>query len=250
MLHGGGQTRHAWARTAKRLARHGRRVLTADLRGHGDSDWDPSGRYRMGGFVDDVLCLLTDVSGPPPILVGASLGGIAALVAAGENAGLVSALVLVDVVVENDQAGVRRIRDFMSAHLDGFDSLEDVAKVVAAYNPHRQRPPSTLGLRKNLRRGADGRWFWHWDPAFIRTGEHPQNARRVARTRHAAAALRVPVLLVRGGQSDVVTDAGVEDLLSLVRDAKLVDVGRAGHMVAGDDNDVFDSALEVFLDSV
>ena len=49
---------------------------------------------------------------------------------------------------------------------DGFAWLEDVANAIAASNPHRPRPSDLSGLRKNLRL-RDGRWYWHWDPAFI-----------------------------------------------------------------------------------
>ena len=38
---------------------------------------------------------------------------------------------------------------------------------MAAYNPHRPRPKDISGLEKNLRLGEDGRYRWHWDPAFL-----------------------------------------------------------------------------------
>jgi pimeloyl-ACP methyl ester carboxylesterase len=246
LLHGGGQTRHSWDRTAARLAAAGSSAITLDARGHGDSGWHPAQDYAMDGFVDDLLAFLATLD-RPPVLVGASLGGITSLMAAGEHPGLARALVLVDVVVSVESAGVERIMRFLTAHQDGFSSLEDVAASIEAYNPVRRRSRNLDGLRKNVRLREDGRWYWHWDPAFITIDDEPQ--RRIARERlrRAAAALTIPTLIVRGRQSDVVGDAGLADMRRLIPQAQIVEVQQAGHMVAGDDNDVFATRLEGFL---
>jgi pimeloyl-ACP methyl ester carboxylesterase len=246
LLHGGGQTRHSWARTAQRLARDGRAAVAIDARGHGDSDWHPGQDYTLEGFVGD-LGAYVETLDQPPVLVGASLGGITALVAAGDHPGLARGLVLVDVVVRLEPKGVQRIRDFMNADPDGFASLEDVADAIAAYNPVRPRPRSLDGLRKNVRQGEDGRWRWHWDPAFMRIDDEPQRRFDPERLRAAAGRLEIPTLVVRGAQSDVVSDEGMADMMRLVPNAESVDVQAAGHMVAGDDNDIFGAALERFL---
>ncbi len=249
LLHGGGQTRHSWARTAERLARSGRTAIALDARGHGDSDWHPGQDYSIDGFVGDLLAFIATLEGPP-VLVGASLGGITGLVAAGEHPGLVRGLVLVDVVVKVEPAGVGRIRDFLTANREGFASLEDVADAIAAYNPVRKRSRNLDGLRKNVRQRSDGRWYWHWDPAFISNDDEPQRRTNPDRLRRAASQLTIPTLIVRGAQSDVVSDAGMADMLELVPQAQVVDIQAAGHMVAGDDNDVFATRLEEFLASL
>jgi len=181
------------------------------------------------------------------VLVGASLGGITSLVAAGEHPGLARGLVLVDVVVRLEPEGVTRINDFMTAHADGFASLEEVADAIAAYNPLRRRPRNLEGLRKNVRQRSDGRWYWHWDPAFVRIDDEPQRDAGPERLRVAASRVTIPTLVVRGAQSDVVSDEGLADMLRLIPQAESVDVQSAGHMVAGDDNDVFADRLEAFL---
>ncbi len=249
LLHGGGQTRHSWKRTAQRVAARGRTAVVLDARGHGDSDWHPAQDYTLEGFVGDLLKFVGTLD-RPPVLVGASLGGITALIAAGEHPGLASGLVLVDVVVRVEAKGVARIRDFMTAHPQGFASLDDVADAIAAYNPVRPRPRNLDGVRKNVRRRADGRWYWHWDPAFMRIDDEPQRHIDPERLRIAGSQLTIPTLIVRGGQSDVVSDAGLADMLRLVPHAQVVDVQAAGHMVAGDDNDVFAERLEAFLDQI
>jgi pimeloyl-ACP methyl ester carboxylesterase len=246
LLHGGGQTRHSWANTGARLAAAGFDAIALDTRGHGDSGWAPDGDYTLDAFADDLVAFAGTLASAPA-LVGASLGGVTALLAAGEHPGLAAALVLVDVVVEVEPAGVRRIVEFMNAHRDGFGSLDEVADAVAAYNPVRRRPRNLDGLRKNVRQREDGRWYWHWDPAFIRIDDEPQRHIDRDRLRAAARAIDIPTMLVRGGHSDVVSDAGVADMRLLIPHAELVEVGAAGHMVAGDDNDVFTSRLEAFL---
>lgn len=249
LLHGGGQTRHSWKRTAARLASSGWLTIAYDARGHGDSEWDPNGDYTLDAFVADLLALVETLDSAP-VLVGASLGGITSLVATGEHPGLASGLVLVDVVPRVEPAGVARIRGFLTAHRDGFGSLEEVADAISAYNPSRSAPRSLEGLKKNVRQHADGRWYWHWDPAFIQIGDEPRRQTDPERLRAAASRLSVPTLLVRGQDSDVVSDSGVADMLGLIPHAEYVVVSAAGHMVAGDDNDVFAGRLSAFLDGI
>ena len=249
LLHGGGQTRHSWRATAARLAATGRAVISMDSRGHGDSEWDPAGDYSLDAFAADLRILVATLD-RPPVVIGASLGGITALLAAGEHPEVASAVILVDVVVAVEPAGVARIRDFMSAHSDGFASLEEVADAVAAYNPVRRRARNVDGLRKNVRLHEDGRWHWHWDPAFVRIDDEPQRRVGRERLRAAAARIEVPTLIVRGAQSEVVSEEGLADMRRLIPQAQTVNVQKAGHMVAGDDNDVFAERLEAFLDRV
>lgn len=247
LLHGGGQTRHSWDRSAGDLAAQGHDVYTLDARGHGDSSWAPGGDYEIDSLADDLLAVVDALELSSPVLVGASLGGITSLCVTGENPGVASALVLVDVVVDVEPEGIGRIKKFMTDHTGGFDSLDDVADAIAAYNPERNRTLNLDGLRKNVRQREDGRWYWHWDPAFIASGEEARRHTDPERLGSAARKVTVPTLIVRGGKSDVVSEAGVESMLKLVPHAEVADVSAAGHMVAGDDNQVFASAIEEFL---
>jgi pimeloyl-ACP methyl ester carboxylesterase len=261
LLHGGGQTRHSWHHTAEVLATRGRRVVNADLRGHGDSAWSATGDYSLDGFAADVRAVAAELArdgGVLPALVGASLGGIASLAAIGETErAIASALVLVDVAPRIERSGADRIGSFMSEHMaDGFASLDEVADAIAAYNPHRPRPSNLAGLQKNLRQ-RDGRWYWHWDPAFIMgvRGSRDEtrgitDPNRLANAARVVAARRVPTLLVRGRQSDLLSEEGAREYLDLVPHAQFVDVAGAGHMVAGDRNDLFNDAVVTFLESV
>jgi pimeloyl-ACP methyl ester carboxylesterase len=251
LLHGGGQTRHAWKRTAAVLAGHGYHSIAIDLRGHGDSGWSPDGNYEVDRFADDVRRLAAGFS-RRPVLIGASLGGIASLIASGEApAAITAALVLVDITPRVDPAGVDRIRGFMSSHIEGgFASLEEAGDAIAAYLPHRPRPKSLDGLRKNLRQGADGRYRWHYDPAFVRGMPRPTDNDREARLTAAARRLQSPVLLVRGGSSELVSEDIARAFVAQVPNARYVDVHGAAHMVAGDVNDPFTEQVVAFLDGL
>jgi pimeloyl-ACP methyl ester carboxylesterase len=251
LLHGGGQTRHAWKRTAATLARHGYFALSVDLRGHGDSGWSPDGDYSTDRFAADVRTLAA-LFARKPVLIGASLGGIASLIAEGEaEHSIAAALVLVDITPRVDPAGVARIRGFMASHIDaGFATLDEAADAITAYLPHRPRPKSLAGLAKNLRLGADGRYRWHYDPAFVHRQDAREDGTREQRLSAAARSLGVPVLLVRGGASELVSEAIAREFVALVPDATYVDVHGAGHMVAGDVNDHFTRAVVQFLDAL
>jgi pimeloyl-ACP methyl ester carboxylesterase len=247
LLHGGGQTRHAWGGTAAALAADGWYALALDLRGHGDSDWAPDGDYSVGTLADDLRAVVATL-GRPPVIVGASLGGLTALVAEGETPGPFSAaLVLVDVAPRLERPGVERIVTFMTSRPDGFASLEEAADAVAAYAPNRPRPRDLSGLRKNLRRGGDGRWRWHWDPSLMRGPGRPNASSDPARLEACARRLAVSTLLVRGGSSDLLSEDGAQAFLALVPHARYADVSGAGHMVAGDRNDAFTAAVRAFL---
>ena len=247
-LHGGGQTRGSWKRGATACAAKGYRVYALDARGHGESDWARDGDYTLDAQVRDVREVLRQIEGVAAV-VGASMGGTTALAMMGEaDAPAIRSLMLVDVAPEVNRAGVERIGAFMRANMDGFASLEAAADAVAAYNPDRPRSADPSGLRRNLRE-VDGRLFWHWDPAFV--GERGI-AGTIDRDRIAAAArsVRVPTLLVRGANSDVVGEAEVESFRALMPHAEYIDVAGAGHMIAGDRNDAFNAAILAFLGKV
>ncbi|WP_109529515.1 MULTISPECIES: alpha/beta fold hydrolase [Nocardia] len=247
LLHGGGQTRHSWQRTGLRVAENGWRAFAIDARGHGDSEWAADGDYSPDSHARDLARVVASLD-EPPVLVGASMGGMAALLAQAADPHLGRALILVDITPRAEPEGLAKIHAFMRSGLAGFDTLADVLAAVVAYNPNRTRAPRVEGLRKNLRL-RDGKWYWHWDPRLL---EHRENGPEQAeaseiRARAAARAITVPTLLIRGAQSEVVSTQGADDLLTLVPGARHIEVSGAGHMVSGDDNDVLGAGLLDFL---
>ena len=251
LLHGGGQTRHAWWDTGKKLAEAGYHSVALDLRGHGDSEWHADGDYSIRAYKDDLVSIINEI-GKPARLVGASLGGMASLVLAGDeiNSDLCTALIMVDIGIYPDPVGSDRIVSFMLSGEKGFDSLENVAKSISDYLPHRKKPKDLEGLKKNLRLKSDGRYYWHWDPRFIRRRPGSRDRRYFDLQLKAAEKVTIPTLLIRGALSDVVTMEDVDYFLSVISHAKFVEIENAAHMIAGDRNDIFAEEAIKFLKSL
>ena len=249
LLHGFGQTRRAWRGTAQVLARAGFRVLAPDARGHGESGHADDGDYELDDFVDDVR-RLCEYAGRPPVVVGASMGGLTGLLAEAESdRRCVAALALVDIAPSWDEAGVSRILEFMRARPEGFASVEEAAGAVAEYLPHREPRRSVRGLQPYLRETSGGRLVWHWDPNLLSTfgaESAPYHARLMA----AARLLTCPTILISGEQSDVVSDEAITEFLQAVPHAAHVSIPGAAHMVAGDRNDAFTDTLLEFIESL
>jgi pimeloyl-ACP methyl ester carboxylesterase len=245
LQHGGGQTRHAWKGTGEALGAAGYHAVAFDARGHGDSDWAPDGLYGQDVMVQDLNCVIAALGQSRPVLVGASMGGGTSLVAVGEGRVDANALVLVDVAPRVEKEGIANIQAFMSQKPEGFDSLEQVAEAIASYQPQRVRPRNLDGLAKNVRLGSDGKYRWHWDPRY-RSGKLDLQ-RRQERLEACARRLTLPTLLVRGGLSDVLSEAGAQHFLALCPHSEYVSLPSAAHMVAGDRNDIFGASLIDFL---
>ena len=246
LAHGGGQTRHSWARAAQQLTLAGYRVINYDARGHGDSDWSPDNQYPLPRRWADMEMIVTAISEPVAV-VGASMGGITAMY--GVSQGFrPDALVLVDIVPNAERAGMQRVRDFMASGLSGFASIEEAADAVAAYNPARPRPESLEGLKKNLRHREDGRWYWHWDPGMVHIDIDEERANMEETMQSLGAAKDLSIMLVRGLGSDVVTEESVRLFRAKLPSLEVADIGGAGHMVAGDKNDAFNETIINFLE--
>ena len=249
---GAGQTRHAWRRSAHTFATGGFDVTSFDLRGHGASAWAADGDYSIDAFVGDVRAILKRMI-RPVTLVGASIGGIAAVIALGERVSdenfdeKVRSLVLVDVVPTMSKSGLDHIRSFMSLGSSGFADLEEAAAAVASFLPHRPPRKSNSSLMKNLRQGHDGRLYWHWDPAFHADSQRRAESGMFERMARAAAGVRVPTLIVSGTQSEVVNRTGIDELLASMTNAQAIEVRDASHMVAGDNNEDFVASILEFL---
>jgi pimeloyl-ACP methyl ester carboxylesterase len=240
LAHGFGQTRQSWSGTQRRLADAGHASLAFDMRGHGGSMRNPAASaYAATQFVDDVH-LAADALPGAAILVGASMGGLTGLLAQAQRPRF-SALVLVDVTPQWEVAGAERIQRFMGAHPDGFADFDHAADAIAAYLPHRRERKRPEQLR-HLLHARDGRLHWHWDPRLLSEFMQASDALQ-AEVARAATRIDVPVLLISGGRSDLVSDRTVDAFLELVPHARHERLPDATHMVAGDDNDAFADVL-------
>jgi pimeloyl-ACP methyl ester carboxylesterase len=240
LAHGFGQTLESWSGTQAHLSAAGFPSLAFDMRGHGRSGRNAADlRYHEAQFVAD-LHAAADHLPDGAVLVGASMGGLTGLLAQAQRPRF-AALVLVDVTPRWESAGVERIRGFMEARPSGFADYAEASEAIGAFLPHRRERKTPDQLR-HLLRERDGRLHWHWDPRLL----HEFVADSDALQAHVAAAARrvdVPVLLISGGRSDLVSDRTVADFLALVPHARHERIADATHMVAGDDNDAFAGVL-------
>lgn len=245
LAHGFGQTQHAWRETARRLAAGGWQAVSYDARGHGESDRGPNSKYAFDHFIEDFR-RVCDSLGEPPLVIGASMGGLTALLAHMERPRVdLKGLVLVDIAPRWDQQGVSAMLDFMRQNPEGFASLEEAREKIRSFLPHRRHGGSGEGLQNNLRQSDDGRWYWHWDPAMLALAERGHDLQ--SRLKSAARRLKTPTLLVSGGLSEMIGAEHVEEFLKLAPHAEHQQVADAGHMVASDTNDRFVHAIQPFL---
>jgi len=243
-FHGGGQSRRSWRATARHVAEAGYRAMTIDLRGHGDSDWAPDGDYFVEAYARDIEAIL-DFLDRKAVLVGASRGGQAALIAASRRADRVALVMLADVGPLIDNSGVDRIRLFFEASRHGFASVEDAAAALSAHLGQRsERSPGALA--RAMRRDDSGRYHWRWDPrtasrAFLNP---PEEGEALAQ---AAAVVNVPVVMVHAEHSDLISPASVARFRELTPQLVVVEALGVGHMFTGDRNDPFAADLLTYL---
>ena len=255
-LHGGGQTAYMFEQLGAALA--GRfHVLAWDFADHGDSDPFPADLER--GHLDrhllaaDAPPLCAEFGVERAVFVGASMGGIVSVTVAAAAPELVGGVVLLDVGHRLETAGVRRIRDFLSAH-ESFADLDEAAAAIATYLPGRE---VTKGrLTRNLRQRSDGRWVWkHGLGRRIREQAGTIDAENagaavVAGMDEDLRNLRRPVLVLRGANSDVLSEDGADELMALLPDARFARISGAGHLAAGDNPESFVSLVSRFLDDI
>lgn len=255
-LHGGGQTAYMFEELGAALA--GRfHVVAWDLPDHGDSDphfddADPAGPMDRHLLAADAGPLCAEFGVGRAVFVGASMGGIVSITVAAARPDLVGAVVLLDVGPRLEPAGVRRILAFLSEH-ESFADLDEAAAAVAAYLPGRT---VTAGrLTRNLRQRADGRWVWkHGLGRRLRAGGEVDVDERarvvVAGLDDDLRGLHRPVLVLRGAQSDVLSETGADELLGLLPDARYARISGAGHLAAGDNPETFVGLVARFLDEI
>jgi pimeloyl-ACP methyl ester carboxylesterase len=243
-LHGITQTAHSWDEVAPALARH-HHVRALDQRGHGDSTWAADGDYGIETQSRDVEKFLRTAIGGPAILVALSMGGLNAMTLAARTPAMVRALVVVDIAPQVERKGVEHIRQFVTAN-DELDSFEDFVARAHAFNPRRSLDNIRERLRHNLRRLESGRWTWKYDPALRNPG---RAAGDISTLWDRLTAIRCPVLIVRGEESDILAPETAARLATLVH-AEVRTVPGAGHSVMGDNPSGFLAAVEPFLASL
>lgn len=249
LLHGFAQTCHSWDFVALALCDR-YRVIALDQRGHGDSQWAPDADYSLEAYVTDLEAVAEALDLRDFALVGLSMGGRNALTYAAHHGRRLRALVLVDSAPEMQRPGTQRIRRFVQAE-DELDSIEDFVRRAHQYNPLRPIEQIRGSIVHNLRRLPNGRWTWKYDKALRSPGgRFRPNPEAVRRLWQAVESVPCPALMVRGAQSNVVSQETAERVARLLPQGRLAVVEQAGHLVPGDNPAGFIRVLAQFLEEV
>jgi pimeloyl-ACP methyl ester carboxylesterase len=253
LLHGHGNEAHLWDDFVPCVAPY-YRVLAVDQRGHGDSDWDPQGRYDSDSMADDLERILAAFSIERFVLIGFSMGGRASMVFAERHPERLAGLVLVDIGPELDARGRLRIGGEIAEHrAPVFADVEEYARLLARNYPAGSPAALQRMAKYGLRQRADGLYELKMDPALrsdrIEDAQARAEEERFAkRMWDALAKVPCPTLVVRGAASDIlspdVADRMVDEVLP---NGRLAVVPQAAHSVATDNPKGFEEAVGAFV---
>lgn len=251
LLHGGNQSSHSWDLVSLHLA--GRyRVLALDQRGHGDSEWARDAAYGIGAMAEDAIAFIAQQGLDRPIVMGHSMGGRVTMEVLKRRAGIARAAVFVDVGPEISGAGTRAIRNFVQRNIE-FDDLDEFIDRVVEYDPYRTREHITRTVRYNLIQRADGKYIAKSDRVL-----HDPGFRRVRDSDGVPLSIGIdavrdfdlPTLVIRGGDSNVLTGQGAEDFAAAMPRGQLRTVPDCGHNVHSQNTPGFLDAVVPFLDAL
>jgi pimeloyl-ACP methyl ester carboxylesterase len=247
-LHGGRLTAHTWDLVCLAL-RAENHCLALDQRGHGDSEWSPTLDYGPEAHARDIAAWIDHLGAAEPVLIGQSLGGLHAMTYAAQAPTRPAAIVLIDVGPGIQTAGAQRIIDF-GIHDPGPGSLDEFVRRAVAFNPRRDPRLLRRSLLHSLRPLPDGRWTWKYDDRRLSPDFFANTKASVERLRDRVASITCPVLVVRGAESDVFTDAGAAAFARALPDGRWAKVASAGHNVQGDNPLGLVRVLTPFLEEI
>jgi pimeloyl-ACP methyl ester carboxylesterase len=239
LLHGGNQSAHSWDMTSLHLSDR-YHVFALDQRGHGDSEWSREMDYSSEAKADDALAFIDDQRLHRPAVIGHSMGGVVAMTMLVAHPSASRGLVLVDIGPELSPKGVEIVHNFVVRNIE-FDNLEDFLDNVVQYDRFRSREHIARTAKYNMLTRVDGK--------FVSKVDH----RRVPAPMveplgiEDLAALRQPVLVVRGAESEVLEAVPAERFVASLSNGQLVTVERAGHNVHGANTKGFLEAVSPFL---
>jgi pimeloyl-ACP methyl ester carboxylesterase len=245
LLHGGHQSAHSWDLVSLHLARR-YRVLALDQRGHGDSEWARDVAYSNHEMSLDAAAFIRALGVERPILMGHSMGGRNAMLLTRREASLLRALVIVDVGPEVSDRGRQVIAGFVRDN-EEFDDLDHFVRNVQQYDPYRSREHIERTVKYNMLQRADGKFVSKCDSNPRRIGLVRGSGPLENITLEDAGAFGLPVLVVRGANSGILTADAAERLRDALPQGTLVTVPACGHNVHGQNTLGFIEAVGGFL---
>ena len=253
LLHGLGNEAHLWDDFVPSVAPH-YRVLALDQRGHGDSDWDPEGRYDADAMADDLEAVLEALEIDRLVLLGFSMGGRVAMTFAGRHPERLAGLVIADIGPEVDARGVARISgEIAERRAPVFANVQEYAAVLSlnypAGQPHALKRMAEFGLRRR----EDGLFELKMDPKL--RAERPRDEAALAaeeafiqRQWDALAKIPCATLVVRGAASDILSPEVADKMVDeVLQKGSLAIVPQAAHSVMTDNPKGFEKAVCEFV---
>ena len=246
LLHGGHQSAHSWDLVSLHLAQR-YRVLALDQRGHGDSEWARDVAYSNHEMSLDAEAFITALRLDRPVLIGHSMGGRNAMLLTRRNQSVLGALVIVDVGPELSDRGRAVIAGFVRDN-EEFDDLDHFVRNVQQYDPYRSREHIERTVKYNMLQRADGKFVSKCDANPRRLGIVRGTGPQENITLDEARAFDLPVLLVRGADSRILTADAAERFRDALPRGTLVTVPDCGHNVHGQNTKGFLAAINGFVE--
>lgn len=245
LLHGGHQSAHSWDLVSLHLAQH-YHVFALDQRGHGDSEWARDVVYSNHQMSLDAEAFIAAMGLERLVVIGHSMGGRNLMLMLRRHHAVARAAVIVDVGPEVSERGRATIGGFVQANQE-FDDLEDFVANVRKYDPYRSREHIERTVKYNMFQRVDGKFVSKCDSnprrlGIVRAGGPQENI-----TLAEAAEFDLPVLLVRGENSNILEPDAAERFAAAMPLGKLVTVPDCGHNVHGQNTLGFIAALGAFL---
>lgn len=246
LVHGFGDHSHTWGELLAQLAA-GYSVLALDLRGHGDSQWDPRSEYRIERFVSDLATLLEQLGIDSFSLAGHSLGATIALQIAALLPRKIRRLALVEFNIDPTPEALEATLAQFNEQFRIYGSPEDYHAFLEARRPAADRAALLRYARHAVRPRAAGGYEVKCDPQLRRLYVDFKDPAQSARNRTALLRLSCPLLLVRGQGSAVLTKPAAQQIVNLVPSTQLCVVPGAGHSIMLDRPQEFADLMQCFL---
>ena len=217
------------------------RVIAIDMRGHGDSDWDPQARYVVEDHVTDLEGLVQQLGLRSITLWGNSTGGRVVQVFAGKHPDLVARVISEDVGPERPQQIADSYSRRVKQEEQGWASEEELVAILMK-SPTASEAVVRPYVRYGTKRRADGRIIWKRDPNLVK-GFVATDLWQYIRT------IRAPILYVIGGRSKIVPPETQDQLRKTLPNAQIVTLPDTGHYPSDEKPAEFLAIVDRFLAS-
>ncbi|MCX4163603.1 MULTISPECIES: alpha/beta fold hydrolase [Paraburkholderia] len=249
MLHGLRSYAYTWEPVAAALVDR-YRVIALDQRGRGASDWDPRRDYYTDAYVRDLKVLIETLGLQRFVLLGHSMGGANAFVYAGDHPDRLAGLVIEDMGpgASASSAGSERIKRELKSTPDAFTSWDEARAFWRRQRPNISAAALDSRVEHSLKSEADGRVVWRHDAEGIAAARLAATPEQLVDLWPVVTGLQVPTLVLRGGNSDFLSDMVAVEMEALNPLINALSIPGATHYVHDDKLTIFNVALRYWLD--